>query len=61
MRQKQKKKRPADPIDKAQDEPRDLWSDDQNDRGYYYDDAHGYQIYKPDEEEGDPAEDEKQK
>ena len=24
---------------------------DQKQRGYYYDDAHGYEIYKPDEED----------
>jgi hypothetical protein len=27
------------------------WSCDQQKRSYYYDDAHGYEIYKPDEDE----------
>ncbi len=27
------------------------WSEDQRERGYYYDDAHGYEIYQPDEED----------
>jgi uncharacterized protein (DUF488 family) len=25
----------------------DIWADDQLSRGYYYDDAHGYETYKP--------------
>ena len=34
------------------------WSRDQQEKSYYYDDAHGYQIYNPDEEEEiDQAED----
>ena len=24
---------------------KDSWGEDQNERGYYYDDAHGYEIY----------------
>lgn len=27
------------------------WADDQKDRGYYYDDAHGYETYEPGEDE----------
>ena len=27
------------------------WSEDQKERGYYYDDAHGYETYDPDEED----------
>ena len=27
------------------------WEEDQKKREYYYDDAHGYEVYKPDEEE----------
>lgn len=29
----------------------DSWSEDQKKRGYYYDDACGYEIYKADEDE----------
>ena len=29
------------------------WADDQKRRSYYYDDAHGYQEYKGEAEEGD--------
>jgi hypothetical protein len=49
-KQKQKEKE----IEKTlpeQDE--DLWSSDQQERGYYYDDAHGYEVYTPDEDEDD--------
>ena len=27
------------------------WSEDQKEREYYYDDAHGYEVYVPDEDE----------
>ena len=29
----------------------DSWSEDQKERGYYYDDAHGYEVYVPEEED----------
>jgi len=29
----------------------DSWEEDQEKRGYYYDDAHGYEVYVPEEEE----------
>ena len=38
-----------DTLDKAS------WSEDQKERGYYYDDAHGYEVYKPDEDEKEEA------
>lgn len=33
------------------DEEKDVWSEDQKKRRYYYDDAHGYEIYKPEEDD----------
>ena len=27
------------------------WSDDQREKSYYYDDAHGYEIYNPEEDD----------
>ncbi len=33
------------------------WENDQQRRSYYYDDAHGYEIYNPDEDD-DEEEDE---
>lgn len=32
-------------------EEKDTWAEDQKERGYYYDDAHGYEIYTDDEED----------
>jgi hypothetical protein len=32
---------------------KDNWSRDQLEKSYYYDDAHGYEIYNPDEDEED--------
>ncbi len=34
----------------------DAWAEDQKDREYYYDDAHGYEEYEPGAEE-EPEED----
>lgn len=31
----------------------DSWAEDQKDRGYYYDDAHGYEKFDPEQEESD--------
>lgn len=30
---------------------KDRWGEDQKERGYYYDDAHGYEKYVEDEDE----------
>lgn len=36
-------------------EPEDVnvWSEDQKTRQYYYDDAHGYEVYKPEEDDSE--------
>lgn len=40
--------------DEVDDGERSLWSEDQKERGYYYDDAHGYEIYNAgDDEQGE--------
>lgn len=38
-------------------ERKQTWSEDQKERGYYYDDAHGYEQYEPgkDDEEDTPS------
>jgi hypothetical protein len=43
----------AKPEEPAQKKPKptENWEEDQHERGYYYDDAHGYKIYDPDEDE----------
>ncbi len=44
-----KKENPGD-IDEAEDES-SLWSEDQKKRQYYYDDAHGYEVYRPEDDD----------
>ena len=39
--------------EKEESGKKSLWSEDQKSRGYYYDDAHGYEIYKPGEDENE--------
>ena len=34
-------------------EDRDVWSKDQKTHQYYYDDSHGYEVYKPEEEDSE--------
>ena len=36
-------------------EEKDSWSEDQKGRGYYYDDAHGYEVYVPEDEDDVPS------
>jgi len=43
---------PAPPKEKPE---KPNWADDQNERGYYYDDAHGYEKYDPANESEDEA------
>lgn len=35
------------------EEQKDVWSEDQKNRRYYYDDSHGYEIYDPEKDEED--------
>lgn len=37
-------------------EPEKTWARDQQKRSYYYDDAHGYEIYNPDEDDDEDEE-----
>ncbi len=39
------------PEDKCETNEKSSWSRDQREKGYYYDDAHGYEIYNPDEDD----------
>jgi hypothetical protein len=43
---------PADQQNLSND-PKKTWEEDQKKREYYYDDAHGYEVYNPDEKEDD--------
>ena len=49
------KKSPA--SDEKEDEKPDgsIWEENQKRREYYYDDAHGYEVYKPDDDEKEDA------
>ena len=51
------KKRPASEERKAEKPDDSTWEKDQKDRGYYYDDAHGYEAYDPDSDDEDESED----
>ena len=37
--------------EQLEDDLEDVWSRDQQEKSYYYDDAYGYEIYNPDEED----------
>jgi hypothetical protein len=54
------KPKPGGEIDEEETETlpdRETWGEDQKKHRYYYDDAHGYESYDPDEEENDEEED----
>jgi hypothetical protein len=38
-------------LDEAEDAGQSARSPDRQEKSYYYDDAHGYEIYNPDEDE----------
>jgi hypothetical protein len=42
-----------DPPKKTPEEQN--WAEDQRERGYYYDDAHGYEAYDPADEDDEEA------
>lgn len=44
-------KQKAEPENKVDDRSEDSWSEDQTTRGYYYDDAYGYETFVEDDEE----------
>jgi hypothetical protein len=52
MPEKRKQKRSSD-NEKEGEIDSSSWSEDQNGRGYYYDDAHGYEIYEPNDAKDD--------
>ncbi len=42
--------------DESETDEKSSWSRDQREKGYYYDDAHGYEIYNPDEDDAEEDE-----
>ncbi|MFN2502564.1 MAG: hypothetical protein ABR530_11225 [Pyrinomonadaceae bacterium] len=55
--QRKPKEQAGEKKDKRPPENEQTWEEDQRKRDYYYDDAHGYEVYKPetndDESESD--------
>ncbi len=41
--------------DKKAEREKSSWSEDQKTREYYYDDAHGYEVYKPHNDENEDS------
>lgn len=50
-----KEKPQCDPVEPPNKEKEDSWEEDQEKQGYYYDDAHGYEVYVPDEDENETS------
>jgi hypothetical protein len=44
---------PKEKKDRADESEKSTWAEDQKERGYYYDDSHGYEVYDPDSEADD--------
>ncbi|MFN0277521.1 MAG: hypothetical protein ACKVRN_02850 [Pyrinomonadaceae bacterium] len=45
------KNKPEVEKKKKDERQKDSWGEDQKAREYYYDDAHGYETYKPEKED----------
>ena len=51
-KEKNEKEKKRVENERANDEKDEgAWSKDQREKGYYYDDDHGYEIYNPDEDD----------
>ena len=48
---KKPKENDAETVKKPKSDKPDSWAEDQEERGYYYDDAHGYEPYEPDNDD----------
>jgi hypothetical protein len=56
----EKKKEENLTIEDSASEGKGVWADDIRERGYYYDDSHGYEQFDPEEDEALDDEDESQ-
>ncbi|NNE64992.1 MAG: hypothetical protein HKN33_00380 [Pyrinomonadaceae bacterium] len=52
---KKKENKTKKPEEERTDTPPEPSVEDQLERGYYYDDAHGYQTYKPEKDTDDTS------
>ena len=50
------KPKPKSAEQEKQPKPTVSWADDQQNRGYYYDDAHGYEKFDPEADDEDKDE-----
>jgi hypothetical protein len=41
------------PVEEPENNVKDTWGADQQEKSYYYDDAYGYEIYNPEDDESD--------
>ena len=41
------------PVKQQENNVKDTWRQDQQEKSYYYDDSYGYEIYNPEEDESD--------
>jgi hypothetical protein len=41
------------PVEEQENNVKDTWGADQQEKSYYYDDAYGYEIYNPEDDESD--------
>lgn len=48
---KEEPKPQTEKVEPCGERDEDLWESDQKERGYYYDDAHGYEVYKGEDED----------
>jgi hypothetical protein len=48
-----KKKAAELPVKQKENNEKDTWGADQQEKSYYYDDSYGYEIYNPEEDESD--------
>ena len=58
MQETKKPEKPSEPVDDPSEKraEKNAWRDEQETHAYYYDDAHGYETYKPDDEGPDADE-----
>ena len=54
MPRKPKDKR-SEPEEKPESNDTDTWGEDQKVHEYYYDDAHGYEVYVPENDDDEPS------
>ena len=50
--------KPETPDKQKEPKRTENWEEDQNERGYYYDDAHGYEAFDPEVDDEEVEDDE---